>query len=68
MEKVIFAQQWKPMRAHFREWWVNLTEADLDRVSGNLDRFLILLQVKCGYTRAQAEAELGRRVAAHEAN
>jgi uncharacterized protein YjbJ (UPF0337 family) len=45
-----------------REWWGKLTDDDLDPVQGKTDRLVGLLQEKYGYTRAQAEAEVSRRL------
>jgi uncharacterized protein YjbJ (UPF0337 family) len=42
-------------------WWGKLTDDDLDKVEGNYDKLIGLLQEKYGYTRAQAEEEWEKR-------
>ncbi len=56
-----FEGKWKQFRGRVREWWGDLTDDDLDRVQGQREQFLGLLQERYGYTRDQAETELDRR-------
>jgi uncharacterized protein YjbJ (UPF0337 family) len=59
----IFEGQWKQMREQIRDWWGELSAADLDGVAGNFDQFIGLLQEKYGYSRQRAEEEFYRRMA-----
>ncbi len=62
MNKDILEGKWKEMRGQVREWWGELTDDDLDKVGGNADKLIGLLQQKYGYTREQAEEEFERRL------
>ena len=48
----------KVLRALFRNHWAKLTDADLDRVDGQVARLTALLGEKYGYPRRRAEREL----------
>src|SRR4029453_10150089 len=48
----------KVLRALFRDRWAKLTDADLDRVDGQVARLTTLLGEKYGYPRRRAEREL----------
>ncbi len=62
MNQDVLEGQWKQMRGQVREWWGKLTDDDLDRVQGKTEKLIGLLQEKYGYTKAQAEAEVNRRM------
>ena len=62
MNKDIFEGKWKEMRGQVKEWWGKLTDDDLDKVSGNAEQIVGLLQQKYGYTRQRAEEEFNRRI------
>jgi uncharacterized protein YjbJ (UPF0337 family) len=62
MNKDIFEGKWKEMRGQVKEWWGKLTDDDLDKVAGNAEQIVGLLQQKYGYTRQRAEEEFNRRV------
>ena len=61
MNQDMFSGKWKQFRGRVQEWWGDLTNDDLDRVQGQREQFLGLLQERYGYTRDQAETELDRR-------
>jgi uncharacterized protein YjbJ (UPF0337 family) len=61
MNKDIFEGKWKQVRGKAKVWWGKLTDDDLDKVQGNYDKLIGLLQVKYGYTREQAEEEWEKR-------
>jgi uncharacterized protein YjbJ (UPF0337 family) len=62
MNEDILEGQWKQIRGQMREWWGDLTDDDLDRVQGKTEKLVGLLQEKYGYTQAQAETEVNRRL------
>ena len=62
MPSDVLQGRWKQMRGDLRIWWGKLTDDDLDRIQGNRDKLLGALQEKYGYTRAQADAEIARRL------
>lgn len=57
MNNDVFQGKWKQIRGQVKVWWGKLTDDDLDKVNGEYDKFIGLLQEKYGYTREQAEAE-----------
>lgn len=61
MNKNIVEGNWKQMRGQAKIWWGKLTDDDLEKVNGNFDKLIGLLQEKYGYTQQQAEAELEKR-------
>ena len=62
MNKDIFEGKWKEIRGQIKEWWGKLTDDDLDKVAGNAEQIVGLLQQKYGYTRQRAEEEFNRRI------
>jgi len=62
----VFEGKWKEMRGQVKEWWGKLTDDDLERVGGNADQLVGLLQQKYGYTRERAEQEFNRRLKGSE--
>jgi uncharacterized protein YjbJ (UPF0337 family) len=54
--------KWKQIRGQAKVWWGKLTDDDLQKVDGNIEKFVGLLQEKYGYTLQQAQAELKKRV------
>lgn len=61
MNADVFAGQWKRMRGDLKSWWGKLTDDDLDRIGGQKDKLIGLVQEKYGYAQAQAEQEVERR-------
>jgi uncharacterized protein YjbJ (UPF0337 family) len=66
MNADIFSGKWKQMRGQVKVAWGNLTDDDLDKVNGEYDKFVGLLQEKYGYTRERAEQEVDRHFTPHE--
>ena len=62
MNEDVFAGQWKQMRGELKTWWGKLTDDDLDRIAGEKDKLIGLVQEKYGYARGDAEAEVERRL------
>jgi uncharacterized protein YjbJ (UPF0337 family) len=61
MNEDVFAGQWKQMRGELKSWWGKLADDDLDRIGGQKDKLIGLVQEKYGYTRDYAEQEVERR-------
>jgi uncharacterized protein YjbJ (UPF0337 family) len=61
MNNDIFEGKWKQVRGEVKVWWGKLTDDDLDKVEGNYEKLVGLLQEKYGYTREQAEEEWEKR-------
>jgi len=64
MNDDILAGKWKQVRGQAKEWWGKLTDDDLDKVEGKVERLVGLLQEKYGYTKEAAMKEIDRRVKA----
>jgi uncharacterized protein YjbJ (UPF0337 family) len=62
MNQDILAGKWKQMRGELKTWWGNLTDDDVDRIGGQKDKLIGLLQERYGYSREQAEEEVERRL------
>ena len=62
MASDILQGRWKQMRGDLRIWWGKLTDDDFDRIQGSREKLMGALQEKYGYTRAQADAEIDRRL------
>lgn len=61
MKADVFVGQWKQMRGDLKSWWGKLTDDDLDRIGGQKDKLIGLVQETYGYAHAQAEQEVERR-------
>jgi uncharacterized protein YjbJ (UPF0337 family) len=61
MNNDIFAGQWKEMQGALRSWWGKLTDDDFERIGGQKDKLIGVIQEKYGYTRDQAQREVERR-------
>ena len=70
MNKTIFEGKWKQIRGKSKEWWSLINDLDLSRVDKavvKLDKYVVLLQVKYGYTKQFAREEINKRVLEQEA-
>ena len=61
MNQDILAGKWKQMRGQAKQWWGKLTDDDLDRVDGAMDKLAGVLQERYGWGRDQAEREIRQR-------
>ncbi|HYB44655.1 MAG TPA: CsbD family protein [Candidatus Methylomirabilis sp.] len=57
MNKDILEGKWKELKSKVKEQWGKLTDDDLDRVEGQSERLIGLLQQRYGYAREKAEQE-----------
>jgi uncharacterized protein YjbJ (UPF0337 family) len=62
MNQDMLSGKWKQMRGMLKTWWGKLTDDDVDRIGGQKDKLIGLLQERYGYTREQAEQEIERRL------
>lgn len=67
MNKDEFEGKWKQVRGQAKVMWGKLTDDDLEKVGGNIDKFIGLLQEKYGYTRTRAKKEFDARIAEYDA-
>ena len=56
----IFSAKWKQLRGKAKETWGELTDDDLDKVDGQFDQLVGVLQEKYEMTRSKAEAEINQ--------
>lgn len=68
MNKDEFEGNWKQLRGQVKEWWGKPTDDDLERVGGQFDQLIGVVQEKYGYTRERAEKEFNGRMAKFEAD
>ena len=71
MNRTIFEGNWKQIRGKSKEWWSLINDLDLKRVdkaSFKLDKYIVLLQVKYGYTKQFARDAIFKRLAEQEAD
>jgi len=61
MNNNILEGKWKQIRGQAKNWWGKLTDDDLEKVGGQYDKLIGLLQEKYGYTQVQAEEEYKKR-------
>jgi hypothetical protein len=63
INKAIFEENWKLIRAQSTERWSLMAEYDLNKVDKaevKFDKFVTMLRVKYGYTPERAREEIGR--------
>jgi uncharacterized protein YjbJ (UPF0337 family) len=61
MNDDVFTGQWRQMRGSVKSWWGRLTDDDLDRIGGQKDRLVGLIQERYGQTREEAERQVEQR-------
>lgn len=61
MNEDVFAGHWRQMRGELKTWWGKLTDDDVDKIGGQKDKLIGLVQERYGYARGDAEAEVERR-------
>ena len=62
MNDDILIGKWKQVRGQAREWWGKLTDDDLDKVDGKVERLAGVLQERYGYSKEAAMEEINRRI------
>jgi uncharacterized protein YjbJ (UPF0337 family) len=62
MNQDILSGKWKQMRGELKTWWGKLTDDDFERIGGQKDKLIGLIQERYGYAREQAEQEVERRL------
>lgn len=66
MNTDILQGKWKQMRGEMKRWWGNITDDEFDKIEGDRDKLIGILQEKYGYSREKAEEEMGRRFESYE--
>lgn len=57
-----FSAKWQQMRGTLRSWWGKLSDEDWERIGGQKDRLIGMLQEKYGYAKDMALREVERRL------
>ena len=52
----------KQARGQAKSWWGQLTDDELDKIEGESEKLLGVLQSRYGWSREQAEQEIERRM------
>jgi uncharacterized protein YjbJ (UPF0337 family) len=60
MNTDVFAGKWKQIRGAAKQRWGELTDDDLKKVEGRLDRFTGVIQERYGYSRDRVESEVAQ--------
>ena len=60
MNSDILKGKWLQLRGTVKKQWGKLTDDDLDKVDGDMDKLAGVLQERYGYSREQAKQELTR--------
>jgi uncharacterized protein YjbJ (UPF0337 family) len=58
MNKDILKGKWLQAKGDVHHWWGGLSDDDVDRIQGDLEKFVGKLQERYGYSREQAEKEI----------
>jgi uncharacterized protein YjbJ (UPF0337 family) len=66
MNKDIIQGKWKQMRGEMKRLWGNITDDEFDKIEGDRDKLIGILQEKYGYSREKAEEEVGRCFESYE--
>jgi uncharacterized protein YjbJ (UPF0337 family) len=62
MNQDVFAGQWKQKRGELKSWWGKLADDDFERIGGQKDKLIGVVQEKYGYAREKAQQEVERRL------
>jgi uncharacterized protein YjbJ (UPF0337 family) len=66
MNQDILAGKWKQMRGQVKQWWGKLTDDDLDRVDGAMDKLAGALQERYGWERDEVDREIKKHFEQYE--
>jgi len=62
VNKDVFEGKWKQVRGEAKVWWGKLSDDDLNKVAGNFEVFVGLLQEKYGYSRDRTVKEIDKHL------
>jgi uncharacterized protein YjbJ (UPF0337 family) len=58
MNRDVLKGKWNQVKGEVRKKWGDLTDDDLDRIQGDAEKFIGVLQERYGWRREQAEREM----------
>ena len=62
MNKDVLKGKWKQLRGEAKKWWGELTDDDLDKIEGDREKLVGVIQERYGYAKDEAEREVDRRL------
>ena len=62
MNRDVFAGWWKQARGQAKSGWGPLTDDEVDKIEGESEKLVGILQARYGWSREQAEQEIERRM------
>lgn len=66
MNRDAFEGKWQKLRGEVKAWWGKLTDADIEKINGQFDVFVDLLQEHYGYSREHAAEEIEKQIEQYE--
>ncbi len=66
MDTNILEGKWKQMIGEAKRQWGRLTDDELDRIEGDKDKLVGMIQEKYGYAKEKAEREVDQFLDRHE--
>ena len=60
--KDVLKGKWKQLRGEAKKWWGELTDDDLDKIEGDREKLVGVIQERYGYAKDEAEREVDRRL------
>lgn len=60
MNRDIAAGKWKQMKGAVQEKWGDITDDDFDRIAGNHERFVGVVQERYGKGKEEAQKEVNK--------
>jgi uncharacterized protein YjbJ (UPF0337 family) len=65
MNTDVLKGKWKQLRGEAKKWWGELTDDDLDKIAGDRDKLVGVIQERYGYAKEEAEREVERRLSTY---
>ena len=65
MNADVLKGKWLQVKGSIKEKWGQLTDDDLNRVSGNVDRLIGLVQERYGYQKEEAQRQVDAFLSQH---
>jgi uncharacterized protein YjbJ (UPF0337 family) len=65
MNTDVLKGKWKQLRGEAKKWWGELTDDDLDKIAGDRDKLVGMIQERYGYAKEEAEREVDRRLSTY---
>jgi uncharacterized protein YjbJ (UPF0337 family) len=65
MNTDVLKGKWLQLKGSVKEQWGKLTDDDVDRVSGSMDRLVGVIQEKYGYQKQEAQKQVDAFLAQH---